>query len=194
MDSSIKEIIINPDWFYHRLKEEDFDKIILSGGLYSKRKLGKKENKNLSSNGRDFISLSKRIAIKEGTHISDYSYPYYIDWHFGYVIEGVDAIKTRYIKSYHPLHDILKNLPINRRYSTFLDEYQVRDEIPLEKIIGIKIPNLQSGCLDLVHGEETLEFLLEKMELTGYDFPFIDIENKKRIEPNKIKRYMKRKG
>ena len=55
MDSSIKEIIINPDWFYHRLKEEDFDKIILSGGLYSKRKLGRKVSKNLSSNGKDFI-------------------------------------------------------------------------------------------------------------------------------------------
>ena len=86
------------------------------------------------------------------------------------MIEGVDAIKTRYIKSYHPLHDILKNLPINRRYSTFLDEYQVRDEIPLEKIIGIKIPNLQSGCLDLVHGEETLEFLLDYTDESKHSF------------------------
>ncbi len=194
MNMGIQNMEIHSDWFYHRLKEEDFDKIILSGGLYSKRKLGKKENKNLSSNGRDFISLSKRIAIKEGTHISDYSYPYYIDWHFGYVIEGVDAIKTRYIKSYQPLHTFLKKLPINRRYSFFYDEYQVRDEIPLEKIVGIKIPNLSSDFLDLIHSEETLEYLLEKMELTGYSFSFIDIENKKRIEPNKIKQYMKRRG
>lgn len=190
----IKNIEICSDWFYHRLKEEDFDKIILSGGLYSKRKLGGKVSKNFSFNGKDFISLSKQVDIKEGTSTSDCSYSYYIDWNFGYVIEKVDAIKTRYIQSYWSLHTFLKNLPINRRYSLFYDEYQVKDEIPLEKIIGIKIPNLQSDFLDFVHSEETLECLLEKMELTGYSFPFIDVENKKRIEPNRIKQYMKRRG
>lgn len=193
MDNGIKNIEINPDWFYRRLTEENFDKIILSGGLYSKRKLGRKGNKNLSLNGKDFISLSKRIDIKEGTSISDYSYSYYIDWHFGYVIEGVDAIKTRYIKSYQPFHTFLKNLPVNRRYSLFYDEYQVKNEIPLEKIVGIKIPNLPSDFLDLVQEEEILECLLKKMELTAYSIPFIDVENKKKIEPNKIKQYIKRR-
>ncbi len=192
MDTGIKDIEINPDWFYHRLKEEDFDKVILSGGLYSKRKLGRKENKNLSLNGKDFISLSKRIAIKEGTSTSDYSYSYYIDWHFGYVIEGVDAIKTRYIKSYQSFHTFLKNLPVNRRYSLFYDEYQVRNEISLDKIKGIKIPDLKSYFVDLEYSEMVLESLLEKMDLVGRAFPFIDVEEGKLIEKEKIKEYIKK--
>lgn len=193
MDSRIQKIEVNPDWFYHRLKEEDFEKIIVSGGLKSKRKLGNKKKKNLSLNGNDFISLSKKIEMKEGTSPSEYAYPYYIDWHFGYVIDDVDAIKTRYIKSYQPIHTLLKNLPINRRYSIYYDEYQVRDEIPLEKIIGIKIPNLKSDFIDREYNEMLLDMILETIDHTGCSFPFMDVENQKMIPEPKIKQYIKRR-
>lgn len=37
MSNGISNIVINPDWFYHKLKEKNFDGVILSGGLKSSR-------------------------------------------------------------------------------------------------------------------------------------------------------------
>lgn len=60
MGSGIQKIEVNQNWFYHRIKEEEFDKIILSGGLKSKRKIGTQERYCASFNGNDFILLTKK--------------------------------------------------------------------------------------------------------------------------------------
>lgn len=141
-------------------------------------------------NGRNYISLSKRMDIKEGTSWCDYSYHYFSDNHYAYVIDNVKAIKAIYIKEYYDFFAALSQLPIPIRYSFYQDEYQVKNEIPLEKIVGIKIPNLQSDFVSFEQNSMVLDNLLNTMNMTGYSFPFIDVENKKMIEKKKIKDYM----
>ncbi len=188
MSNGISNIVINPNWFYHRLNEEDFGKIILSGGLKSARMQGVR---NGFWNGYDFISLAKKIDRIGNFTSPDYSYGCLIASSYAYVIKDIKAVKARYIKNHHKFCYSLSNLPIPIRFSYWLDEYQARDEIPLEKIIGIKIPYLQSDSIE--SDKMILSHLLEKMDLLGCAFPFIDVEHKKRIEPNRIEQYIKRR-
>ncbi len=188
MSNGISNIIINPDWFYHKLKEENFDGVILSGGLKSARMRGVRKD---LWNGYDFISLAKKMDRIGDFTSPDYSYGCLISDSYAYVIENIKAVKTRYIKNHHEFCYSLSKLPIPIRFSYWLDEYQVRDEIPLEKIIGIKIPYLQRDSIE--SDKMILSHLLEKMDMLDYSCPFIDLENKKRIEPNRIEQYIKRR-
>ena len=76
MSNGISNIVINPDWFYHKLKEENFDGVILSGGLKSARMRGVR---NGFWNGYDFISLAKKIDRIGNFTSPDYSYECLID-------------------------------------------------------------------------------------------------------------------
>lgn len=114
-----------------------------------------------------------------------------IDSSYAYVIRGIKAVKARYIKNHHKLCYSLSKLPVPIHFSYWLDEYQVRNEIPLEKIIGIKIPYLQR---DSIESDKMIRsHLLEKMDMLDYSFSFIDVEHKKRIETNRIEQYIKRR-
>lgn len=79
MSNGISNIVINPDQFYHKLKEEAFDRVILSGGLKSVRM---RRVRNGFWNGYDFISLDKKIDRIGNFTSPDYSYECLIDRQF----------------------------------------------------------------------------------------------------------------
>lgn len=61
--------------------------------------------------------------------------------------------------------------------------------------MGIKIPskNLVYSylCPSYIDSNRGIDYFLEKMESVGGNFPFIDVEEEKIIEKEKIKEYIK---
>lgn len=195
MGTGITDIEINPDWFYHRVSGDNIDKFILSGSIKAKRYLKGEtiKERGSSSNGSYYISLAKYKKDLEKSYHS--SYRHFIRGQYAFVIEGVTAIETELINGDFTFYRKLAKLPVKKRYSVWEDEYQVKKEISLDKVVGIKIPSRNPiyswffpNYLDSNRG---IDFFLEKMELVGGDFPFIDLEEKKMIEKGKIKEYIK---
>ena len=128
-------------YFYHGMmpKKEPIDKIITminiieSGGIKSKRKL-KINNLYVGYNGSDYISLCN----KEDNSM----YNFFYDNMNSYEDE-INAIKTlnfdskgKYV-SYMQFYSLAQG---DIRYSDMFDEWQVKDEINMDKIIGIGLP------------------------------------------------------
>lgn len=196
MYSGIKSIEINPDWFYHKVTGNNIEQFILSGSIRAKRYFTEKQKiKSESfSNGSYYICLAKYDKELEKSYNS--CYKAFIKGQYAFVIDGVDAIKTKFIENEDSsLYKFLNKLPMKKRYSCWEDEYQVKKEISLDKVIGIKIPNripwFSSVAPAYIDKNRGIDFFLKKMESVGGDFPFIDIEEKKMIEKKKIKEYIK---
>lgn len=122
------------EYYYHGTDSLDtMIKIIESGSIKSKNK--RKSKQYTLYNGDDYISVGKwdhsaNINFDKMKYSCFYGW---IFWRPTFIIsEEVEAIHaTRHIGSYNPDND---------RVSCFIDEYHIRDEIPIDKIIGIAIP------------------------------------------------------
>ena len=179
--SEIKNLKINPEWLYHRIMPENFDKIIESGAILSKRKQMEQKNspikiieRKVSYNGVDYISLSKNIP--ELTFYES-SFKFYTWNLFSLVLENITPIKTIYTnKDINP--KILINSP--KRYSRWKDEFQVKDEISLSHAIAIKLPKKDAPYTDELENQKNLDLLLDIMKNHDFFLPFIDLEEKKR--------------
>ncbi len=198
MESGIRNLEISPNWFYHRVTEETIGKVVRSGGICSKRRIVNLMENNdeileNSYNGNAFISLSKRID-----KITSYSsYSNFIADSYALIIENVSAIKTIPIDQYFDVYRNLAKLPIKIRFSYWNDEYQVKDFIPLDKIIGIKIPNKHARYSEYCPSyleNRGIDFFLEQYQEANCNLPFIDVEEKKIIEKEKIKEYILKGG
>lgn len=197
MTFGIKNIEINPDWFYHRVTGNNIEKFILSGSIKAKKYLAEepKIKSESFSNGSYYICLAKYDKALDKSY--DSCYKAFIKGQYAFVIDGVDTIKTEFIgNEYSALYKLLNKLPIKKRYSCWKDEYQVKKEISLDKVLGIKIPSRVAWFSPFAPAytdkNRGIDFFLEKMESVGGDFPFIDIEEKKIIEKDKIKEYILR--
>ena len=182
---NIECIDIDSNWFYRRLTPEQLYEFVRSKGILSARKLSKKNNTECISygwNGVDYISLSRRIK-----NISMSSYQFFNKGNYSIIINTDKAKKTHCINV--PLS--IANLPISIRFSIWKDEYQVKDSIPLEDMIGIKIPEKSITPLNIYLKQ--LSYYLSIMEETDFYLPFIDIEEKKKISDTKVKEYLKNK-
>ncbi len=196
MSSGIRNIEINQDFLYHRVTATTIDRIILDGGIrakkYIKGEVFEDKGKN-TANGTRWISLAKYMPDLVWSHNS--SYREFIAGQYAFVIENVEAVKTEFVERNFGYYRMLSRLPINKRYSAWCDEYQVKDYIPLDKVVGIKIPNRKCSfskyCMSYPKDTRGIDFFLEKMESVGGNFPFIDVEEKKIIEKDTIKEYIR---
>jgi len=195
MSEGIRNIEINPDFLYHRVTELTIDRIILDGKISAKKYITgpvPEDRGKHTFNGTRYISLAKHLP-----EVCSYesSYREFIAGQYAFVIDDIDAIETKFVEANFDYYRILSRLPINKRYSAWRDEYQVRDSIPLDKVIGIKIPNKgyvhSRRCASYPKETRGIDMFLEKMESVGGNFSFIDIEEGKLIEKNKIKEYIK---
>ena len=140
-------------FYYHGIipKKEPLERlctmieIIRSGGLKSKRKLNI-SNLYVGYNGSDYISLCRKENNYMYNRINDNinAYEDYIYSNFCFIIsDEIDAIKTNDFDSqgkYVSYMDFLSVANGDIRYSDMFDEWQVKDEIKLDKIIGIGLP------------------------------------------------------
>lgn len=182
----IESININPNWLYRYITPDMFYKFIKSDGILSERKLKEKQSikkdNTLGWNGLDYISLSKRT-----NSLSNTSYHFFNFGNYSLIINSSQVKKAHHTK----LPILLAKLPISIRFSIWEDEYQVKDYISLENIIGIKIP--EKSITDLKDHLKQISYFISIMEETDFYLPFIDIEEKKKIPHQKAKEYLKRK-
>ena len=83
-------------------------------------------------------------------------------------------------------------MSFDKRYSVYEDEYQVKDKIAIDKVIGIKIPdtNIKHYPREFYDRkdcaiDEFLNIIDGKLQV-----PFIDIDNELQIDKKDIKKYL----
>ena len=82
----------------------------------------------------------------------------------------------------------------SQRFSPYEDEYQVKDEISLDAVIGIKIPDKEKGFSSVEFYKEkdcAIDIVLNKLGSNLESVPFIDINEGLQIDRCDIKKYMK---
>ena len=81
---------------------------------------------------------------------------------YALILEDIEVVPTIYKKDNYEYWRFLSTILKNKQYSAYLDEYQAKDAIGLDKVVGIKVPEV----------------------------PFIDIERKLQIDKKEIKKYL----
>lgn len=186
----IKKIAINPDWFYHRMQLEKLDDILNAGAILSRRKQGYQKLNHTTWNGLDYISLSKREES-----VWNSSYKRFISSSYAFIFAGIPVNNTKYIEDYnYELGCKLSRLFPGKRFSPYEDEYQVKDKISLDTVIGIKIPDKDKVFSSLEFYKEkdcAIDIILNKLGSNLESVPFIDINEGLQIDRCDIKKYMK---
>lgn len=184
----IRKIKINPNWLYHQIRFEKMPNILKNNAILSKRLQGYDKITSNVWNGLDYISLSK----KDTNYIWKSSYRRFIFPSYAFIFNGIEAIETEYVEDDYEYWRHISNLFSNKRYSIYEDEYQIKNKIGLDKVIGIKIPNA-----DINHYprefhdrkdcaiDELLNTIDGKMQV-----PFIEIDNELQIDRKDIKKYL----
>lgn len=117
--------------------------IIQSGAIKSRRLQG--VTSKFGYNGDDYISICSKEDEKEYFKYPINAYDTYILNGFCFIIsDDIPAIKVRYTEVYNDFDfetiiELMSEKP-EQRYSDMFDEWQVKDEISLNQIIGIGIP------------------------------------------------------
>lgn len=121
-----KNIVKQPDWFYHGFNFSRTANIIENGILAKKHLYF--PCPNIGINGKHYISVAKDInGAKRAFTI------YKIDRPLA-ILEGIKVIECKKSKVYR----LFINTPLPFRYSPWSDEYQVYSKIQPDKIIGIE--------------------------------------------------------
>ena len=190
---SRQKIDINEEWFYHRFSSVKLKKIMKSGGLKARKHLSRVDKRSATNgtwNGNHYISLAKRL---EGDQTS---FKRYIEGEFAFIIDpNLDAIKAK-VKDLDSFYEMIAKLPIRKRFAGREGEYQVKGQIPIDKIVGIKIPSGERFFWDTYpkdHNEKELDKILEILDEYNSDLPFIDVERGQIVSRDEIKDYLAKK-
>ncbi len=161
--------------------------IISSEAIKPKRSLGFTVANGY--NGLDYVSICQKKTdgeyqrrIQEG-YLSAYSW--YIHNHFCFIIsENVKAITPELVSVFHfqSIQDFVQHCfhDLDERYSDMFDEYQVKGEIPLSKIVGIGIPTTEIETRQEEEIQDSLMQLLNAAQEKEWDvvdtsdFHFVD--------------------
>ncbi|MBQ2639851.1 MAG: hypothetical protein IJF92_03715 [Bacilli bacterium] len=191
---SIKNLEINEDWLYHQVDAIKLGKIIKSGGLKARRLLSKEDKRKSENgvwNGRHFISFAKKA---EG---EDTAYDHYMSGEFALIFDpDIGAIKTK-VKEVGSIFETIAKLPTNKRFSRWKEEYQVKNFVPFDKVVGIKIPsgkrfwNVYED--DAIYQKKQLEGMLQTLDENNLDVPFIDVEEGKIVPKEEMEDYLDNK-
>ena len=184
----IRKIRINPNWLYHQVCFEKLPNILKNNAILSKCRQGDNTITSNAWNGLDYISLSK----KDKNYIWNSSYRRFISSSYAFIFDEIEAIETEYVEDNYDYFQNISNLSFDKRYSVYEDEYQVKDEIAIDKVIGIKIPdtNIKHYPREFYDRkdcaiDEILNIIDGKIQV-----PFIDIDNELQIDKKDIKKYL----
>lgn len=120
--------------------------IIDSGSLKSNRLLG--NNLTHGYNGLDYISVCSREKIYKYFKKEESAFNLFIKNNFCFILSGdISVIKPKYLdwncfEHYDDLVNYINSFP-GAQFSDLFDEWQVKDEIPLDYVVGLGLP-LQS--------------------------------------------------
>lgn len=186
----IKKIAINSEWFYHRIQLEKLEDILSTGAILSKRKQGYKKMSYATWNGLDYISLAKREES-----VWNSSYKRFISSSYAFILDGISAKETKYVEdNNYELWCLLYKGFLNKRFSPYEDEYQVKDKIGLDAVVGIKIPDKEKEFSSVEFYKEkdcAIDSVLNMIGSNLEGIPFIDINEELQIDKSDIKKYMK---
>lgn len=162
-------------------------KIIDCGYIKSKRLLGYgKEN---DFNGLDYISLCNKGEDYMYEENKLNSYENYIKNSFCFIIsDKINAIKCNYIDIYN-CDESQINGNSDERYSDMFDEWQIKDKISLNDIIGIGLPLNYLNKMKNYYS--SLDYQLERIYLLA-SMLNLDIVNTD--EENFIEKYESKKA
>ncbi|MBQ1812935.1 MAG: hypothetical protein II119_03185 [Bacilli bacterium] len=123
------------DYFYHGTGEYILDalntmkSIITSGAIKCRRNLGKTDEPT-SWNGIDYVSV---CAYDGDLDIIDSSFGGWIQYCPCFILSNdIDAIKCEYTRDFTDVGG----------YSQYKDEWHVKGDIPIDKVIGIALPDI----------------------------------------------------
>lgn len=181
----IRKIKINPNWLYYQVRFEKLPNILKNKAILSKRRQGDNTITSNVCNELDYISLSKKVE----NYIWKSSYQRFISSSYAFIFGEIDAIEAECI---FDDYEYLENISFDKRYSVYEDEYQVKDIITIDKVIGIKIPDTNikhyprefCGRKDCAI-DEFLSLIDSKIQV-----PFIDIDKESEIDKKDIKKYL----
>lgn len=170
--NDIDDLLYVRNFLYHGLRfqkhleklESIFkDKAILAGNYHDKY-----YSYNDNCNEGEYISLT---SFKEGYSLS---YQTFIMINISLIISPeCNAIKTIYLK--YEDWEKVKDTKTNNRYSYAMDEYQVKEKIPLELVKGIGLP---ANHLREINREYLIDIylndILDLMEKYNIDLPIVD--------------------
>ena len=180
------------------------EKILQSGKLLSKRRQGVKNN-SMNYAGLDYISLADytKRNMCDNDDYSDYNaYCMYSfnGFSFAFIKEDIlyQEVKLEPIVSFDRSSMMnIGNKGISTiRYSDLIDEVQVKDELSLQKIIGLTV-SLSHLCFIFNNDYEFIAKLLLKIEeiLKRYNYNVLiyDVETLEKINSiHKIERQLKK--
>ena len=134
-------------YYYHGIKNllniNAVLSIIQSGGIKSKRK--QNLSYKIGFNGADYVSVCKKVPDEDYANFFNSAFENYIVNKFCFIIDNrIPAIKPQYIAdasnwNRFELIKLMVSNP-NNRFTDMIDEWQIKDEVPLTYIIGIGIP------------------------------------------------------
>lgn len=111
------------------------------------------------------------------------------------IFNDISAIKTKYVSGHYDFFRMISKIDSKRRYSCYKDEYQVRDMIPISKIVGIKIPEKEfdsrDNNLNTEIQDRVIDYFLNVLKEYNFDISFIDVSFFKEISFDYIKQYRK---
>ena len=168
------------DYFYHGTGEyvetalDTMIMIIQSGGIKSKNK--QKSNRHTLFNGDDYISVARWSGM-ENPDVPEMLRSSFYGWIFGcptFIISpDIEAIHAGPYNGYS--YD-----PSKERVSQFVDEWHVKDEIPLDKVVGIALPFIWGKDNPLALSK--IRRILEYAKVYGWKVFNSDMELIQRIE------------
>lgn len=186
----IKKIEINPDWFYHRIWLDNLPGILDKKAILSERKQNRQVPFQEQWNGNDYISLAKRDL---NIIIYNSSYKKIIAGSYALILEDIEVVPTIYKKDNYEYWRFLSTIFKNKRYPAYLDEYQAKDAISLDKVVGIKVPEIHTGYIPgtFYEGKDcAIDEIINRIDGKIPEVPFIDIERKLQIDKKEIKKYL----
>ena len=181
-------IKIDKNSYYHGLSS-DLLPTIIQDGILSHKKRGSR-NEFGFNNGNHYISVAQNV---EGSYI----YKNLIKQGCSIVIDkNIKAIKTKYSSGGNIVWAInMTRLPI--RFSPYIDEHHVRDEIKKEDFIAIQCylldilskSNKENGIRHIFEAMKIIE-IMEELSIT---IPFIDGTDSTEINNEVLKKHVLRR-
>lgn len=193
--------------YYHGVVNGLVDKKVLD--ILKKREISSAArmgvNKRIGFNGNDYVSICSNMGEEVYSTGVNNAFNKYIVNNFCFVIDDdIEVQKPEYIPDASKmgaleLFNLRRNNP-DKRFSDIIDEFQVRDCIPFDKVVAIGIPynlKVQDGVIKLSNFclltvSEFLD-LVGKVEKEGSELgiPVVDSSSKEFItmfeEEKKIK-------
>ena len=150
--------------------------ILKNNAILSKRLQGYNTITSNTWNGLDYISLSK----KDENYIWKSSYRRFISPSCAFIFKEIETIETEFVEDDYEYYRHISNLSSNKRYSIYEDEYQIKNKIGLDKVIGIKIPDTDINHYPREFHDRKACAIDEFLKIIDgkIQVPFIDIDKK----------------